>query len=300
MMTYPHTKSLEHHGLVAEFCKEIDLAKIIDETIKSPAGRKVSFGQLFVAMIINGLGFTGRTLHMYSEYFSDKPNDRLISPDIEAEDINDDALGRCLDALYEYGVSSLYQDIGEKVVQHLGLACHSTHLDSTSFHYDGVEKLCPDDDDIEHIEIPRGDSRDHRPELNQVVLNLICENQSGIPVYMKPASGNINDMEGFKEIVKSHIKSLKAAQTSRYLVADAAVSGISGNRLYVGIVTRVQPLRHTSKIVCGKQLMLSLMQCGTHLKWQSIMTLLGLHVGAMSSWSQRTSYCAALLYMPLG
>ncbi len=30
-------------------------------------------------------------------------------------------------------------------------------------------------------------------------------------------------MEGFKKIVKSHIKSLKAAQASRYLVADAAL-----------------------------------------------------------------------------
>ena len=51
-------------------------------------------------MMINGLGFTGRTLHMYSEYFSDKPLDRLIAPGIKPEHINDDALGRCLDALY--------------------------------------------------------------------------------------------------------------------------------------------------------------------------------------------------------
>jgi transposase len=160
---------------------------------------------------------------MYSEYFCDKPLERLIAPGVKPGHINDDALGRCLDALYEHGVSSLYQNIGEAVVQHLKLPCDSVHLDSTSFHYDGVEKLCDGDDDIKPIEITKGYSRDHRPELNQVVLNLICENQSGIPVYMKPASGNINDMEGFKEIVKSHIKSLKAAQSCRYLVADAAL-----------------------------------------------------------------------------
>ena len=71
--------------------------------------------------------------------------------------------------------------------------------------------------------IAKGYSGDHRPDLNQVVLNLICENQSGIPVYMKPGSGNVNDMEGFKRIVKAHVQSLKAAQASRYLVADAAL-----------------------------------------------------------------------------
>ncbi len=220
-MTYPSTKSLDHLGLVAGFCKDINLAQQIDHALGDSGERKVSFGQLFVAMLLNGLGFTGRTLHMYSEYFESKPLERLLGEGIAAEDINDDALGRCLDALYDKGVSSLYQSIGESVVKHLGLSCHSVHLDSTSFHYDGQENLS--EEDLNPISITKGYSRDHRPELNQVILNLICENQAGIPVYMKPASGNSNDMEGFKQIVKSHIHSLKAAQASQYLVADAAL-----------------------------------------------------------------------------
>lgn len=220
-MAFPFAKTLEHHGLVAGFCREIELAKIIDKALGTSEQRNISFGQLFVAMILNGLGFTGRTLHMYSEYFEDKPLDRLIAPGILPEHINDDALGRCLDELFEFGVSSLYQTIGEAVIHHLKLPCESVHLDSTSFHYDGQSQ--PSEDDINTITITKGYSRDHRPELNQVILNLICENQSGIPVYMKAASGNSNDMEGFKKIVKSHVRSLKAAQASRYLVADAAL-----------------------------------------------------------------------------
>ena len=78
-MVYPFTKSLEHHGLVAGFCKEIDLASIIDRALGTSVHRQMSFGNLFIAMLINGLGFTGRTLHMYSEYFSDKPLERLIT-----------------------------------------------------------------------------------------------------------------------------------------------------------------------------------------------------------------------------
>jgi len=220
-MSAPYTKSLDHLGLVAGLCKEINLASIIDQHLGHSEHRAVSYGQVFVAMLLNGLGFTGRTLHMYSEYFESKPLERLIGPGILPEHLNDDALGRCLDALYEEGVSPLYQKIAEAVVAHLGLPCDSVHLDSTSFHYDGQEKL--NEGDFNAIEITKGYSRDHRPELNQVILNLICENQAGIPVYMKPASGNSNDMEGFKKIVKSHVKSLKAAQASRYLVADAAL-----------------------------------------------------------------------------
>jgi transposase len=40
---------------------------------------------------------------------------------------------------------------------------------------------------------------------------------------MQAASGNINGNEGFKNIVKHHISSLKAAQDSQYFIADAAL-----------------------------------------------------------------------------
>ncbi len=220
-MPVPSSKILDHHGLVAGFCHDLGFADIIDNALGGAAPeRKISCGQLVAAMVLNGLGFTGRTLHMYSEYFRNKPVDRLIGEGVLPGHINDDALGRCLDSLYEYGVSNLYQQLGEAVVEKLGLQTQALHLDSTSFHYDGQETK---DGELAHIHIAKGYSRDHRPELNQVILNLICENQSGIPIYMKPASGNSNDMECFKQIVKAHIGSLKAAQASRYLVADAAL-----------------------------------------------------------------------------
>jgi transposase len=55
-------------------------------------------------------------------------------------------------------------------------------LDSTSIHVDGQYK---NEDGNTAIQLVRGYSRDHRPELNQVVLNLITENKAGIPVYMQ-------------------------------------------------------------------------------------------------------------------
>jgi transposase len=147
---------------------------------------------------------------MYGEFFDDKPVSRLIGEGIEASHINDDALGRYLYALYDAGVSGLYQPIAEKVISHLKLPCEFTHLDSTRFHYDG--KANSDEEAPTTIHITKGYSSDYRPDLNQVVLNLICENLSGIPVYMQAQSGNINGVEGFKKIVKPHISILKAAQ----------------------------------------------------------------------------------------
>lgn len=215
------SKSIDHLGLVSALCQELGIAEFIDNQISNQSEyRHISYGQLLVAMILNGLGFVSRTLHMYPAYFADKPIERLLGTGIKAEHINDDALGRCLDKLYEHGVSELYQDLSEKVVLHLGLPCNSVHLDSTSFHVDGEYDV---ELDSKAIRLTKGYSRDHRPDLNQVILNLITENQAGIPVYMQACSGNTNDSEGFKQLVKSHVSSLKAAQRSRYLVADAAL-----------------------------------------------------------------------------
>ena len=60
-------------------------------------------------MILNGLGFVSRTLHMFPDYFADKPVEHLLGADIKPEHINDDAQVCCLDKLYEHGVSDLYQ-----------------------------------------------------------------------------------------------------------------------------------------------------------------------------------------------
>ena len=215
------TKSLDHLGLVSGMCKYIGIAKFIDDAHPEQSQDKhVSYGQLVEAIILNGLGFVGRTLHMYPEYFADRPVERLIGKGVKAEHINDDALGRCLDQLYETGVSELFKGLSARTISHLKLPCEGLNLDSTSIHVDGEYK---DEDGNTAIQLVRGYSRDHRPELNQVVLNLITENKAGIPVYMQAASGNINDNEGFKNIVKQHIKSLKAAHEKRYFIADAAL-----------------------------------------------------------------------------
>jgi hypothetical protein len=41
-------------------------------------------------------------------FFHNKPTHRLIAPGIEATHLNDDTLGRALDTLYDYGVTTLY------------------------------------------------------------------------------------------------------------------------------------------------------------------------------------------------
>ena len=86
--------------------------------------------------------------------------------------LNDDALGRALDAIFAFGVEAFYFLLASGAVKHLGLSGAGGHLDSTSFHVDGEYNSGDGSAAAGVVHIRQGYSRDHRPDLNQVVLQF--------------------------------------------------------------------------------------------------------------------------------
>lgn len=188
--------------------------------------RDVSLGLLCKALILNGLGFTQRTLYMVPSFFEDKPIELLLGSGVRPSQLNDTTVGRCLDAIHAYGCTQLYANLVPQICKNLGLTPKFGHMDSTDFHVDGVynSPSGPSADvNGQHVVLlTNGYSRDHRPELNQVVLNLIVDNQAGIPLHMQGFDGNVNDKTAFHETVKAHVSQLQAVTEIEYLVMDSA------------------------------------------------------------------------------
>ena len=59
------------------------------------------------------------------------------------------------------------------------------------------------------LEITHGHSKDHRPDLVQVGLQLIVENKSGIPLLMKVLSGNAEESKSYGDTIKTHVENLQ-------------------------------------------------------------------------------------------
>jgi len=238
------TKSIDHLGLVAGMIEELEIKQTIDACIPSKSKeKKVSHATAIAAMILNGLGYANKQLYLTPRFFEKKATEQLLGSEVKAEYLNKDALSRTLDAIYEYGVSELYEKISHKAVKLLGLTPNTVHLDSTSFHLDGTYKQYQTNNELNQpqegednnpksptpVKLTKGYSRDHHPHLNQVVLNLIVEHQAGIPMMMRAADGNQIDASAFASLVDAHIDSLKAMNTSTMtLVADAALFTAKG------------------------------------------------------------------------
>jgi hypothetical protein len=215
------TKRIDHLGIVAGICNEIELMETIDRVV-GRSERKVSCGQAVQAMVLNALGFTSRALYLMPQYLDNKPVDLLISPDLDAADFNDDSLGRSLEQLFEAGVTEVFAEAARHAPTVYGIEHRFHHLDSSSFHLHG--QYANDEPEVEAIEITYGYSRDHRPDLKQVVVNLITGHRSQLPVWMEALSGNQSDKDSFPDSIQAFCQQLKSGKGC-FFVVDSALYG---------------------------------------------------------------------------
>ena len=87
------SKNMDHLGIVAMVCREIDLAGEIDRVVGVDPRQKVTCGEAVVAMVLNALGFVDRPLYLFPEFMATKPVELLIGERLKAEWFNDDVLG---------------------------------------------------------------------------------------------------------------------------------------------------------------------------------------------------------------
>jgi transposase len=190
---------------------EIGIVGYINEKLGTDPREKVSAGIIVKAMLMNGLGFISAPLYMFEQFFTGIATEHLLGEGIKPEHLNDDRLGEVLDKLHEQGLSEIFLGISLSAVQIFGVAVKSAHLDSTSFHLHGKyeEDPLPHTDQDETvaeptaIEITYGYSRDHRPDLKQFVMNLICTGDGDIPIWLEMASGNQSDKAKFAEMLQA-------------------------------------------------------------------------------------------------
>ena len=214
------TYTLNNLGLVAGTCNELGIAKYVDTIIPPDPQQKVTTGQAIVAMIINGLGFSNRTLYLFPQFFEKKPVDILIGKGLTAEDLNDDTIGRSLDRMSSYGCTELFSSVAFYATEKEQIDKKFGHLDSTTFSLYGDYKSSEEEGAAIHITY--GASKQKRPDLKQIFLNLTVASDGGIPLFMQALNGNSSDNTTFRKTVTEFRKGLRNnLQPIEYWIADS-------------------------------------------------------------------------------
>ena len=121
-----------------------------------------------------------------------KLDNRLLGHTAEeaCEEIyGDDRFGRGLDKLYVADRASMTTDIARRVTETTGVDLSELHNDSTSV------KSCGQmpGKTATGLYFTQGHSKDHRPDLKQIVYNLTISADGAIPIHYKTYPGNRND-----------------------------------------------------------------------------------------------------------
>jgi transposase len=135
--------------------------------------------------------------------------------------VGDDAIGRSLDRLFDADRGALLTELVVSMAKVFEVSFDELHNDSTSIRFCGQYrsakgrsirgKLAPF--------ITYGYSKDHRPDLKQLVFIMTTSKDGGVPVQFRSAAGNCNDSRTHEETWDAL---LKVTGDTRFLyVADS-------------------------------------------------------------------------------
>lgn len=205
-----------HLPIVKQFAKQINLVDTINTMVKSQM--QLPPGQAVLAMVLDTL--SGRTpLYRLKEFFQEKDTELMLGSQIDPELFCDHNLGRVLDKIFDTGTQAIFSQLSQNAVKRFDIDSRKVHFDTTSISVYGDYELSQDP-----FKITYGHSKDHRPDLKQFLISLLCVDRN-IPIVGAPKDGNASDKTLNNELlsnISKHMASHGLKPGAFVYVADSA------------------------------------------------------------------------------
>ena len=177
----------DHLPVVAAFCRRINLINIIDRIV--PNEMKVSVGTIVQGMVLDTL--SGRSpLYRLEEFFEHQDTQLLLGQDVNSTSFNDTTVARAMDAIFDIGAEKVFNEVAFSASCMFPLDKRYVHFDTTSVNVWGDYSRCVSDSDS--INITYGYSKDHRPDLKQFLMKMLCVGRN-VPILGSCEDGNGSD-----------------------------------------------------------------------------------------------------------
>ena len=177
----------DHLPVIAAFCRRMDLAETINLVV--PTEMEVSVGIIIQGMILDTL--SGRSpLYRLADFFKHQDTELLLGKDVGSTSFNDTTVARAMDAVYDVGAEKVFNAVAFKASCEFSLEKRHVHFDTTSVNVWGDYDQCSPESG--RININFGYSKDHRPDLKQFLIKMLCVGRN-IPILGSCEDGNNSD-----------------------------------------------------------------------------------------------------------
>lgn len=180
--------TLDHLPLAAAFGHQLKLIETIDELCPPHPSHAVSHGQCIFAMVLSIL--SGHyPLYALAHWLEGVARDILFGAELQAAHFHDTRWAAALDAICEGGLLKLFSTIVLQAIDYYRIETQRLHGDTTSVSvYGDYAQAEP-----ETLELLHGYSKDHRPDLKQLIFGLVVSGDGGVPVLGQLHDGNQSD-----------------------------------------------------------------------------------------------------------
>ncbi len=163
-------KRVDCRPVIRSYMQKLNLIGTINEML--PTEMNVEPGVIIAGMIQDT--FSGRSpLYRLQQFFAAEDTELLLGKHVDSEVFADHNVGRVMDRIYEFGASRMFSKLSRHAAMIYELDLSVGHWDSTSVSVWGDYRCCDVDND-QMLKITHGHSNDHRPDLKQFLLQMLC------------------------------------------------------------------------------------------------------------------------------
>ena len=181
--------------LINAFLERLQLSERLERFVPSPDARvKIAYATS-LGVLLRSLLVEREPIYRQAEVVGTFAPAAFGLSAREARHFGDDAVGRALDRLYDSDRAGLLTDIVVAATREFGVALDELHNDSTTIAFAG-QYADASGRSVRGQRAPfitRGFSKDHRPDLKQLLFILTTSSDGGVPVQFRCADGNHSD-----------------------------------------------------------------------------------------------------------
>lgn len=259
------THFLGPHPIIRHYLDRLNVEDILAGHL--PHGRKgtLTHAQAICVLAHNILTSPGPLYRLENWAEPIEPGALSLSPPQKAA-INDDRVGRALDALGSPRARGIWFRLALRAIKRWELSCERVHFDTTSVTFFGEYAGSVSEPRITH-----GHNKDHRPDLKQLVFGLNVTSDGAVPLLHRSASGNRTD----DTLHRHNFDRLRALLgTSDFIyVADsklATAENMAHVARYGGSFVTVLPRTRAEDAAFRGRL-----QTGGSVRWRTVLTVPG-------------------------
>jgi transposase len=174
--------------LIHSIAEQMGLREILYKYIPCHGNEHIPAVEALMLLIFN-LALGKAPLYELDKWVQSIDLSCLDIKEFEGVQFNDDRFGRCLEKLYKVDRASLMTEVVITTVKLFDIIMKRIHNDSTTVKAFGKIP----GKTITGLELKKGNSKDHRHDLKQLVFSLSISSDGGVPIHYKCYSGNRTD-----------------------------------------------------------------------------------------------------------